>query len=330
MKTAVVILNWNGKNLLQKFLPSVLTYSEGATVYVADNASTDDSITFLKINYPEVKIIQNNTNLGYAGGYNAALSQLKEDIFILLNSDVEVSPNWLNPILDIFKSEEQTAAVQPKILDYKNKNYFEYAGAAGGYIDKYGYPFCRGRIFQELEEDHGQYNDDAYIFWASGACLAIRKSVYVELNGLDEDFFAHQEEIDLCWRLHNLGHRVKFCAASKIYHVGGATLQSMNPLKTFYNFRNSLFMLLKNVSKPQIYSVLFIRMLLDGAAGIKFLLEGKFNHFFAILRAHASFYRHFKKIKKKRVEAGRNPKYHLVSSIVCEHYLKGKKSFSQL
>ena len=330
MKTAVVILNWNGKSLLEKFLPSVIKHSEEATIYVADNASNDDSIVFLKSGFPQVKIIQNTSNLGYAGGYNAALANLQEDIFILLNSDVEVSANWLNPIIEIFKEEPQTAAVQPKILDYNNKDNFEYAGAAGGFIDKYAYPFCRGRIFQELEEDHGQYNDDAYVFWASGACMAIRKTAFIEANGLDEDFFAHQEEIDLCWRLINLGQRVKFCAGSKIYHVGGATLQSMNPQKTFFNFRNSLFMIAKNVSKPQVYSVLFIRMLLDAFAGIKFLVEGKFNHFFSILKAHGSFYRNFKKIWNKRSAVNTSTKYYLVSSIVYEHYLKRKKRFKEL
>ncbi|MDX1545146.1 MAG: glycosyltransferase family 2 protein, partial [Christiangramia sp.] len=253
MKVAVVILNWNGKELLKQFLPSVIQYSEKATIYVADNASTDDSVEFLKSSFPQVKIIQNSLNAGYAGGYNLALKSVEEDIHILLNSDVEVTENWLEPIVEVFEKEPGTAAIQPKILDHKRKDRFEYAGAAGGYIDKYGYPFCRGRVFQHMEEDHGQYNDDRYIFWASGACLAVRRSAYNEVGGLDEDFFAHQEEIDLCWRLQNMGHKIKYVSNSRIYHVGGATLQNMNPQKTFFNFRNSLFLLLKNLKSPKVY-----------------------------------------------------------------------------
>lgn len=330
MKVAVVILNWNGKELLKQFLPSVIQHSEKATIYVADNASTDDSVEFLKSSFPQVKIIQNPLNAGYAGGYNLALKSVEEDIQILLNSDVEVTENWLEPIVEVFEKEPGTAAIQPKILDYKRKDRFEYAGAAGGYIDKYGYPFCRGRVFQHMEEDHGQYNDDRYIFWASGACLAVRRSAYNEVGGLDEDFFAHQEEIDLCWRLQNMGHKIKYVSNSRIYHVGGATLQNMNPQKTFFNFRNSLFLLLKNLKSPKVYYILFIRMLLDGLAGIKFISEGKFNHFFAILEAHASFYRHFRKIRKKRPKEFIFSKYYIIPSIVYSHYVLRKNKFSQL
>lgn len=330
MKVAVVILNWNGKELLKQFLPSVIQYSEKATIYVADNASTDDSVEFLKSSFPQVKIIQNSLNAGYAGGYNLALKSVEEDIHILLNSDVEVTENWLEPIVEVFEKEPGTAAVQPKILDHKRKDRFEYAGASGGYIDKYGYPFCRGRVFQHMEEDHGQYNDDRYIFWASGACLAVRRSAYNEVGGLDEDFFAHQEEIDLCWRLQNMGHKIKYVSNSRIYHVGGATLQNMNPQKTFFNFRNSLFLLLKNLKSPKVYYILFIRMLLDGLAGIKFISEGKFNHFFAILEAHASFYRHFRKIRKKRPKEFIFSKYYMIPSIVYSHYVLRKNKFSQL
>ncbi|QYA25758.1 glycosyltransferase family 2 protein [Gramella sp. MT6] len=330
MKVAVVILNWNGKKLLEQFLLSVIQYSEDAHIYVADNASTDDSISFLENNFPQVTIIKNATNAGYAGGYNLALKSVPEDIHILLNSDIEVTENWLQPIIKVFKEEPKTAAVQPKILDYKKKSHFEYAGAAGGFIDKFGYPFCRGRIFQELEEDHGQYNDDQYIFWASGACLAVRKDAFAEIGGLDEDFFAHQEEIDLCWRLQNAGYRIKYVSASRVFHVGGATLAEMNPKKTFFNFRNSLFLITKNVEPSKVYFILFSRMVLDGFAGIKFIFEGKFNHFFAILEAHASFYRHLGRIRRKRPKVFIFRKYYIIRSIVFAHYFLRKNKFSEL
>ena len=330
MNIAVVILNWNGKELLKQFLPSVIKYSGDAEIYVADNNSTDDSIVFLQRNFPQVKLIQNSRNAGYAGGYNLALKEVEEEIQILLNSDVEVTENWLKPISEIFEKEPGTAAVQPKILDYNKKGHFEYAGAAGGFIDKFGYPFCRGRIFQHMEEDHGQYNEDAYIFWASGACLAIRKSAFNEVGGLDEDFFAHQEEIDLCWRLQNKGHKIKYAAKSSVFHVGGATLQDMNPKKTYFNFRNSLFLLLKNVESSELYWILFIRMILDGIAGIKFLFEGKWNHFFAILGAHGSFYKYYSRINKKREKSFRTGKYYLIPSVVYAHYIKHKNKFTEL
>ncbi len=330
MNVAVVILNWNGKKLLEQFLPSVIKNSPEAKVYVADNASTDDSVSYLEKDFPDISVIKNRRNAGYAGGYNLALKMVPEDIHILLNSDVEVTPGWLPPILETFETEPNTAAIQPKILDYRKKDHFEYAGAAGGYIDKYGYPFCRGRIFQELEEDHGQYNDDQYIFWASGACLAIRKKAFEEIGGLDEDFFAHQEEIDLCWRLQNTGYKIKYVSASRVFHVGGATLAEMNPKKTFFNFRNSLFLLLKNVESKKVYSILFTRMILDGIAGLKFLLEGKFNHFFAILEAHASFYRHFGRIKKKRPKQLIMSNYYHIYSVIFSHFILQKKRFTQL
>lgn len=330
MNVAVVILNWNGEKLLEQFLPSVIKYSPQAKIYVADNNSTDDSVKFLEDKFPEVKIIKNDINAGYAGGYNLALRSVPEDIHILLNSDVEVTENWLIPIIEVFKEEPETAAIQPKILDFKKKDHFEYAGAAGGFIDKFGYPFCRGRIFQHLEEDHGQYNNDVYIFWASGACLAVRKSAFIEIGGLDEDFFAHQEEIDLCWRLQNAGYRIKYVANSRIFHVGGATLQEMNPKKTFFNFRNSLFLILKNVKPKNVYFILFIRMILDGIAGLKFVFEGKFNHFFAILEAHASFYRHYGRIQRKRPKHFIFSKYYQIPSVVFSHYILGKNKFTEL
>lgn len=329
LSTAVIILNWNGRNLLEKFLPSILKYSGAANIYVADNASTDDSITFLKENLPEVKIIQNKENGGYAKGYNDALKYLQEDIFILLNSDVEVTENWLEPILEIFENEPETAAVQPKILDYNKRNYFEYSGAAGGFVDMLGYPYCRGRIFDSIEEDHGQYNQDAYIFWASGACLAIRRTIFYEAGALDEDYFAHQEEIDLCWRLYNLGYRIKYAGQSRIFHVGGATLNNMNPQKTFFNFRNSLYSVLKNVPEKKVYLLLLLRMILDGLAALKFITEGKFAHFYAVLQAHTSFYRNCLKIRKKRALLPKRKNYFEQKSVVFTYFIEGNKKYKK-
>lgn len=330
LSVAVVILNWNGRDLLREFLPSILKYSDGANIYVADNASTDDSVAVLKKEFPEVTIIKNKENGGYAKGYNDALKHLEEDIFLLLNSDVEVTENWLGPIMEIFYEEPKTAAVQPKLLDYKNRNYFEYAGAAGGFIDKLGYPYCRGRIFDNLEEDHGQYNDDTYVFWASGACLAIRKLSFYEAGALDETYFAHQEEIDLCWRLHNLGYKVKYTGGSRVYHLGGATLNSMNPRKTFFNFRNSLFSLLKNTPGLSTLSIILIRMILDALAAFKFIAAGKFAHFYAILQAHSSFYRHISILLKKRKNLPKKKEYYMHKSIVFSYFIAGKRKFSIL
>ncbi len=329
MKIAVVILNWNGVKLLEQFLPSVVQYSSEATVFVADNASTDDSISFVKANFPTVQIIKNEYNFGFAQGYNEALKSVDADIFALVNSDIEVTENWLQPIIKTFKNDPQTAIIQPKILDYKRKEYFEYAGAGGGFIDKYGYPFCRGRIFETLEKDNGQYNDSCEIFWASGACFFIRSSVYKELNGFDADFFAHQEEIDLCWRAFNNNHIVKYNGNSTVYHVGGATLKEGNPKKTFLNFRNSLLMLTKNLPKEYLFQVLFIRMILDGIAGIRFLFQGKFAHFSAIIKAHFYFY-HLLSINYKKRGKTKLKTYYKVKSIVYSYYIKRGIVFEKL
>ncbi len=329
MNIAVVILNWNGKELLAQFLSKVVTFSNGATVYVADNASADDSIAYVEANFPKVKIIQNAENGGYAKGYNDALPEVTEDIFCLLNSDIEVTENWLAPILSEFESNPETAIIQPKILDFKQKTHFEYAGAAGGYIDKYGYPFCRGRMFHTLEEDKGQYNDTKEIFWASGACLFIRKTVFEELNGFDETFFAHQEEIDLCWRAFNKGYTTKYVAESVVYHVGGATLDSTNPQKTYLNFRNSLCMLAKNLPKGKLIPIIFSRLVLDGIAAIQFLTKLKFKHFIAILKAHFHFYARLPKMIKKRGNS-QQKQYFAHASIVYSYFIKGKKKFSDL
>jgi GT2 family glycosyltransferase len=329
MEIAVVILNWNGVKLLEQFLPSVIRYSPEATIYVADNASTDDSLHFVAEHFPTVKIVKNESNFGFAGGYNEALKHIDAPIYALINSDIEVTVNWLQPIITTFENEKNTAIIQPKILDYKNKLYFEYAGAAGGFIDKYGYPYCRGRLFDTLEKDEGQYDDNCELFWASGACFFIRKDVYQELKGFDADFFAHQEEIDLCWRAINKGYHIKFNSQSVVYHVGGATLQQGNPRKTALNFRNSLLMLSKNLPKKELYKILFVRMVLDGIAGIQFLSKGKINHFWAIFKAHGAFYKLYSSNYKKR-EGFQTEKYYNVKSIVYLYFIKNIKTFKTI
>ena len=330
MKIAVVILNWNGRDLLEKFLPDIVRYSPTgfSDIYVADNASTDDSVAYIKKNFTSVKIIKNTTNGGYAKGYNDVLQHIKADIYALVNSDIAVTKNWLLPIHEYFASHSKTAIIQPKILDYKQKTHFEYAGAAGGFIDKLGYPYCRGRIFDTLEKDSGQYNDTTNIFWASGACLFIRSEVFHELNGFDEDYFAHQEEIDLCWRAFNAGHKTMYISKSTVYHVGGATLNSAHWKKTFLNFRNSLFNLVKNAPKNYIL-LLFQRLVLDGIAGVKFLFEGKPIHTWAIIKAHFSFYVHFSKMLKKRKKIpNKQLNYYATKSIVWNYFVNGKKKFT--
>jgi GT2 family glycosyltransferase len=329
MKIAVVILNWNGVKLLEQFLPSVIQFSPEATVFVADNASTDESVAFIKNNFPVVKIVQNKTNQGFAGGYNEALQHIDAEIYALVNSDIEVTQNWLKPILETFSTEPETAIIQPKILDFKRKDYFEYAGAGGGFIDQFGYPFCRGRIFDTLEKDNGQYNDKTEIFWASGACFFIRSAVYKDLKGFDQDFFAHQEEIDLCWRAINKGHVIKYNSESIVYHVGGATLQQANPQKTYLNFRNSLLMLTKNLPQNTLHQVLIIRLLLDGVAGVKYVFGGQFSHCWAIIRAHFSFYRLFLRNYKKR-EKNQAEKYFKTKSIVYDYYVKNGTVFVEI
>ena len=329
MKIAVVILNWNGILLLEKFLPSLLKYSAEATIYVADNASTDDSISFVKAFFPAVQIVKNDSNLGFADGYNQALKYIDAEIYALVNSDIEVTENWLQPIIKTFESQPNTAIIQPKILDFKRKEYFEYAGAAGGFIDQYGYPYCRGRIFDALEKDIGQYDDHCEIFWASGACFFIRSQVYKDLNGFDGEFFAHQEEIDLCWRAFNKGNKIKYNSESVVYHIGGATLQQGNPKKTFLNFRNSLLMLTKNLPKEQLYKILLGRMLLDGIAGIQFLVQGKPKHFLAVLKAHWSFYGLFMAYYKKRNKF-QHTEYYNVKSIVYLYFIRKIIVFNDL
>jgi GT2 family glycosyltransferase len=331
LKTAVVILNWNGKKLLEQFLPSIINYSQNnSEIYVADNASTDDSIQFVKNNFPSVKIIINSINGGYAKGYNDALQHIDADIYCLINSDVEVTQNWLSPVIKTFEQEKNTAIIQPKILDYKDKRKFEYAGAAGGFIDYFGYPYCRGRIFNYLEEDKGQFDDITEIFWASGACFFIRSNVFHQLGGFDEDYFAHQEEIDLCWRAQNEGFQVKYVGTSCVYHVGGATLQESNPRKTYLNFRNSLLSILKNVPRKNIFQVIFTRLVLDGVAGLKFIIELRPIHTWSILKAHLSFYKNLRKFVKKRRAIQRKSNYSIHKSVVWQHFMMLRSKFKQL
>lgn len=327
-KIAVVILNWNGARLLEQFLPSVVAFSDEAKIYVADNDSTDNSIAVIKEKFPTVSIIQNDGNYGFAKGYNVALQYIEEEYYALVNSDIEVTEGWLTPILSIFDSESSTGIIQPKILDFKNRDYFEYAGAAGGFIDQFGYPYCRGRIFDTIEKDQGQYDDEIEIFWASGACFFIRKNIFRKLNGFDGDFFAHQEEIDLCWRAFNLGHRAKYTSKSTVYHVGGATLNESNPKKTFLNFRNSLLMLTKNLPENKLFPILFTRLLLDGLAGIQFILKLKFSHCWAIIKAHFNFYGLINKNLKKR-KAPQSESYYRSKSIIYRYFVKSGTVFEK-
>jgi len=300
MKIAVAILNWNGRHLLEQFLPAITRYSKQADLYVIDNASTDDSISFLQTKYPDINLIKLNKNYGYAGGYNRGLAQIDADIYALVNSDLEVTENWLQPIIQEFENNNNTAIVQPKIKDYKNKKKFEYAGAAGGFLDFFGYPYCDGRRLFKVEQDQGQYNHNKEIFWASGACLFIRKTTFEKLKGLDESFFAHQEEIDLCWRTHHQGNLVRYIPESTVYHLGGASLSNQNPFKTYLNFRNNLLMLLKNLPTTHLFPVIFTRLILDGVAGAVFLLQGKPKHTWAVIKAHFGFYKRVPNAWQKR------------------------------
>jgi GT2 family glycosyltransferase len=334
---AIAILNWNGIRFLKEFLPGVVSHSiEDADVYVIDNASSDDSISFIQSQFPEVKIIQLDKNYGFAGGYNHGLRAIPNDWVVLLNSDVEVTPNWIKPVMDYLATEPLMVACQPKILDYHRRDYFEYAGAAGGYIDKDGFAFCAGRIFYEFDKnDNEQFFENEEVFWASGAAMFIKRSAYFEVDGLDEDFFAHMEEIDLCWRLKNRGYKVGACRKSEVYHYGGGTLDRMNPYKTFLNFRNNLYLILKNYRAGNTGLKLFRRMLLDGIAGVRFLSEGNFSYFIAVLKAHFSFYGSFfkmlsKRKKEKRCDRNVNLSGMYNESIIKAFFLHKKHFYRQL
>lgn len=298
-ETAVVILNYNGRNLLETYLPSVVKHSQQAEVVIIDNASTDESIKFLTEFYPTLQIVSLDKNLGYAGGYNQGLKFLNNKNFLLLNSDVEVTENWLNPILDFYHSHEKVGCIQPKILDWNDKSKFEYAGAAGGFMDKDLFAFCRGRMLSELEVDSGQYDQPLAVFWASGASLFISSEVFNDIGGFDEDFFAHMEEIDLCWRLQNKGYTNYCVPQSKVYHLGGGTLSQQNSHKTYLNFRNNLFIITKNYGDILLFKV-FYRMLLDGIAAWRFLFRGEVNNFMAVGQAHLMYYWHLPSLLRKR------------------------------
>ncbi|PPK93298.1 hypothetical protein LY01_02583 [Nonlabens xylanidelens] len=332
MKIAIVILNWNGVDLLKTYLPSVVEHSKDHVIYLADNASTDNSIPWTTATYPEVKIIAMDKNRGYAGGYNVALKSVQEEVVCLLNSDVAVTAGWCDVIANRFQTDSSLAACQPKILDDKRKDYFEYAGAAGGFLDRYAYPYCRGRIFDTIEKDLGQYNDAINLHWASGACLFLRVSSYNEVHGLDEDYFAHQEEIDLCWRLRHAGYTISYQPDSVVYHLGGGTLATINPRKTFYNFRNSLYNIIKNDRSSFWIGTLFIRMVLDGIAAFKFLIEFKLAHFMAVLKAHFYFYLKLIPLFRKRKSVKRliknNSAQNAQLSIVYQYFVKGNKQYS--
>ena len=297
---AVVILNWNGKAYLERFLPSVIQYSGNARIIVADNHSTDDSIHFLNTHFPSIEIVQNDVNGGFAKGYNDALRKIDATYYLLLNSDIEVTENWLEPLLTCIQ-QEGVVACQSKVLSYKNKQMFEHAGASGGFLDSNYYPFCRGRILEIIENDEGQYDNEIEIFWASGACLLIKAEAFHQEKGFDELFFAHMEEIDLCWRLKRKGHRIKVVPSSVVYHVGGGTLDYMSPQKTYLNFRNSLLMITKN-HDGNVFMKIFYRLILDGMAGLLFFAKGSPRHTYSVLRAHFSYYRLLTTMLKKRYE----------------------------
>jgi GT2 family glycosyltransferase len=336
-KVAVVILNWNGNKYLKQFLPSVVEYSaiDGVEIWVADNGSTDASISLLSSEFPTVKILQLDKNYGFTGGYNRALAKIEAEYFVLLNSDIEVTPNWIEPVIKYMDTYPEVGAAMPKLLAFNNKVQFEYAGAAGGFIDLLGFPFCRGRLLSETESDSGQYDDIIDIFWATGACMFVRAKLFHEMGGLDEDFFAHMEEIDFCWRIKNRGHKVVYIPDSKVYHVGGGTLPNNNPRKLFLNYRNNLYLLYKNLPKGRVVRVLFLRMILDGASALMYLLQGNFSFFMAVPKAHFSFYSTIGKFAKKRKE---NLKLRTVHkhpemfrrSIVYSFFVRKVRKFSDL
>lgn len=336
-KVAVVILNWNGIPCLKRFLPSVIIHTDPglADIIIADNGSTDQSVNWLTQNYPLVRIIRLDRNYGFAEGYNRALKEINSPYVLLLNSDVEVSPKWLEPLLHIMDSDPSVAACMPKIKSYNDRGSFEYAGAAGGFIDKYGYPFCRGRILYQIETDHGQYDDSVDIFWASGSCMLVRSELYFSAGGLDPFFFAHMEEIDLCWRMKNLGYRIRFCHESEIFHLGGGTLPKSNHRKTYLNFRNNLILLIKNLPTTRIFRICIMRLLLDMIAALYFLVKLDPGETFAVFHAYFSILIRCRKIFRSRRELMKkiNPGHHkeiYQRSIVWNFYIRKIRQYNQL
>lgn len=336
-KTAVVILNWNGLDFLKKFLGTVVRYSVSSdtAVYVADNGSTDDSAEWIAKNHSSVKILTLGENHGFAGGYNLALEHIDAKYYLLLNSDIEVTENWLQPLVSFMDTNPDAASCQPKIRSYYSRDSFEHAGAAGCFIDKYGYPFCRGRIFYHIEKDKGQYDTREDVFWSSGACMIVRSDAWKKAGGFDPLFFAHMEEIDLCWRFSKMGYRVCYIPESVVYHVGGGTLPYLSPFKTYLNFRNSLFLLYKNLPGNKLQKVIFFRKTLDGIAALMFLFKGDPVNFRSVLKAHIDYYRNKKQLILKRnevmkLEINNTPACILNKSIVFEFYLKGRRTYKLL
>jgi len=337
IKTAIVILNWNGKNFLEKFIDPLIkcTNGESVGIFIADNGSTDGSVKYLENKYPGINLICFDKNHGFAEGYNLALEKIKAEYYILLNSDIEVTDNWIQPIINLMDYDKHIAACMPKIKSFNNPDYFEYAGAAGGFIDKYGFPFCRGRIIGNIEQDKGQYDNSREIFWASGACMFVRADLFKKAGGFDPDFFAHMEEIDLCWRLKNMGYKVMYSPGSTVYHIGGGTLPNNSPGKLFLNFRNNLFLLYKNLPEEKLKRRIFTRILIDGMAALKFLFTLQFSFVMAIVRAHLSFYKNFRSVvtKRKKIAQFAYPERHpqmYNKSIIWRYFISSKKVFSKL
>lgn len=329
---AVVILNYNGEKLLRQFLPSVVEYSDPAQIYVADNGSSDASVRLLKTDFPEVKVVELGGNFGFCGGYNRALGNIAADYYVLLNSDVQVTPGWLVPLRNLLDSRPEIASVQPKILSWRQKNLFEYAGAGGGFIDSLGYPFCRGRVFDHVEEDQGQYNDECEVFWSSGACMMIRSHKFHEHGGFDERFFAHMEEIDLCWKLQRSGNLVFYSGRSTVYHVGAGTLGYHHPRKTYLNFRNGLSLIFKHLDTGELFYKLPARLMLDWVAAMFFILRGEGRNFMSVLRAHRDFISRLGALGRKRKAIRSNhPSYPRANIhrglIISDYYLRQRKVF---
>jgi GT2 family glycosyltransferase len=337
IRIAIVILNWNGKHHLEKFLPSVCRYSTapGNRIYVVDNGSTDDSVNFVNHGFPEVELISFDHNYGFAPGYYKALKMIEARYFVLLNTDVEVTADWLKPLYSAMEADPTLGACMPKLRDYNHPDHFEYAGAAGGYIDFFGYPFCRGRLLSSVEKDTGQYDSEKSIFWASGACMFVRAEAYFSAGGLDGDFFAHMEEIDLCWRMRRIGYSIKAIPQSVVYHIGGGTLPNNNPHKLYLNYRNNLYLLFKNLTLVKLIPIIILRLVLDGMSAMVYLFSGSGRFFLAVVQAHLAFYRHVPGLIRKRVEMHGTMRHTSINviypgCILFDFFIGKKRAFNQL